>query len=90
MTNKTASKSTEKSTSKSVSDSFRTISYDPLWKKLVDAKLNKSELAEKAGIGRGTITRMGKNEPVGLDVILKICNYLNCGIEDVVEIFPKQ
>ena len=94
MTNKTASKSTEKSTSKTsseaVSNSLRVISYVPLWKKLVDAKLNKSELAEKAGIGRGTITRMGKNEPVGLDVILKICNYLDCGIGDVVEILPKQ
>ena len=31
---------------------------------------------------------MGKNEPVGLDVILKICNYLDCGIEDVVSILP--
>ena len=86
MTNKPISNST----SKTSSNSTRAISYDPLWKKLVDAKLNKSELAEKAGIGRGTITRMGKNEPVGLDVILKICNYLDCGIEDVVEILPKQ
>lgn len=86
MTNKTISNSTSKTTG----NSSRSISYDPLWKKLVDAKLNKSELAEKAGIGRGTITRMGKNEPVGLDVILKICNYLDCGIEDVVEILPKQ
>ena len=65
---------------------MRTISYDPLWKKLVDAKLNRTELAEKAGFSRGTITKMGKNEPVGLDVILKICNFLDCGIEDVVEI----
>ena len=68
---------------------MREISYDPLWKKLVDVKMNKSELAEKAGIGRGTITRMGKNEPVGLDVILKICRELDCGIEDVVGILPK-
>ena len=86
MTNKPISNST----SKTSDNSTRAISYDPLWKKLVDVKLNKSELAEKAGIGRGTITRMGKNEPVGLDMILKICNYLDCGIEDVVEILPKQ
>lgn len=65
---------------------MRQISFDPLWKKLVDAKINRSELAEKAEIGRGTITRMGKNEPVGLDVILKICRYLDCDIYDVVEI----
>lgn len=63
-----------------------TLSYDPLWKKLVDVKLTRTELAEKAGFSRGTITKMGRNEPVGLDVILKICKYLNCGLEDVVEI----
>lgn len=67
---------------------MRVISYDPLWKKLVDAKVNRTELAEKAGFSRGTITKMGKNEAVGLDVILKICNYLDCGIEDVVSIVP--
>ena len=65
---------------------MRIISYDPLWKKLVDAKINRTELAEKAGLSRGTITKMGKNEPVGLDAILKVCNYLDCGIEDVVSI----
>jgi len=65
---------------------MRVISYDPLWKKLVDVKINRTELAEKASISRGTITKMGKNEAVGLDVILKICDYLDCGIEDVVNI----
>ncbi len=65
---------------------MRVISYDPLWKKLVDAKVNRTELAEKAGFSRGTITKMGKNEAVGLDVIVKICNYLDCVIEDVVSI----
>ena len=69
---------------------MRVISYDPLWKKLVDVKLNRTELAEKAGCSRGTITKMGKNEAVGLDVILKICNYLDCGIEDVVSILPAE
>lgn len=67
---------------------MRRISYDPLWKKLIDVKITKTELAEKAGIARGTITRMGKDEVVGLDVVLKICNYLDCGIEDVVSILP--
>lgn len=67
---------------------MRRISYDPLWKKLIDAKITKTELAEKAGIARGTITRMGKDEVVSLDVVLKICNYLDCSIEDVVAIVP--
>ena len=67
---------------------MKKISYDPLWKKLIDAKMNKTEMADKAGIGKGTITRMGKNEAVGLDVILKICTLLDCSIYDVVEIIP--
>lgn len=67
---------------------MRRISYDPLWKKLIDAKITKTNLAEKAGIARGTIIRMGKDEVVSLDVVLKICNYLDCGIEDVVAIVP--
>ena len=67
---------------------MKKISYDPLWKKLIDAKMTKTEMADKAGIGKGTITRMGKNEAVGLDVILKICTLLDCPIYDVVEIIP--
>ena len=67
---------------------MRYISYNPLWKKLVDVHWTKSELAEKASVGRGTITRMGKNEPVGLDMILKICQALDCDITDVVSILP--
>ena len=67
---------------------MREISYDPLWKKLIDVKMSKIELAEKAGFSRGTITKMGRNLPVGLDVILKICRCLDCGIDDVVSILP--
>ena len=67
---------------------MRTISYDPLWKKLIDVKMNKTELAENAGIARSTIAKMGKNEIVSLDVIVKICNTLNCDIVDVVSALP--
>lgn len=67
---------------------MRKISYDPLWKKLIDAKLTKTELAEKCGISRTTITKMAKNEIVSLEVIQKICNTLDCDIIDVVSILP--
>ena len=69
---------------------MRTVSYDPLWKKLIDVKMNKTELAEKACIARSTIAKMGKNEIVSLDVIVKICNTLDCGIEDVVRVLPNE
>lgn len=67
---------------------MRKISYDPLWKKLVDAKWTKSELADKAGISRTTITKMAKNEYVAMEVIEKLCNVLDCDINDIVSCLP--
>ena len=67
---------------------MRELSYDPLWKKLVEMKIKKSELAEKAGISKNTVTKMFKNEYVSLDVLVKICRALDCGVEDVISILP--
>lgn len=65
---------------------MRTISYDPLWKKLIDLKLSKSDLAKKAGLSKATVAKMGKEEYVSLEVIVWICNALSCGIYDVIEL----
>ena len=65
---------------------MRSISYNPLWKKLIDLKMSKAELAEKAGISRSTLAKMRKDEAVNLGVILKICNALDCDVYDVLEI----
>ena len=67
---------------------MRNLSYDPLWKKLIDLKMTKTELAEKVGISRTTISKMGKNEVVSLEVILKICRELDCDVVDVLSILP--
>ena len=67
---------------------MRTLSYDPLWKKLIDLKLSKTELAEKAGISRGIITRMGKSEMVTLNAVVKICQALDCDVYDVIAMMP--
>lgn len=69
-------------------DLMRELSYDPLWKKLVEMKIKKSELAEKAGISKNTVTKMFKNEYVSLEVLVKICRALDCGVEDVISILP--
>jgi putative transcriptional regulator len=65
---------------------MRTVSYDPLWKTLVDHHMNKMELKEAAGLSKGTITKMGKNESVTVDVLTRICNALDCDVYDVLEI----
>lgn len=62
------------------------ISFDPLWKALVDKKLSKSELAAKTRLSRSTLYQLSKNESVTLDTIAKICEALKRQISDVVEI----
>jgi len=64
------------------------ISYDRLWKTLIDKHLNKTELRDRIGISNATLAKLGKNEPVSLKIIEAICKELQCGIEDVVEITP--
>ena len=68
---------------------MRKISYDPLLKKLIDAKLSKTELAAKAGFSRTTLAKIGKNEAVSIDVILRICDELDCDIVDVISYLPE-
>ncbi len=69
---------------------MRNLSYDPLWKKLIDLKMTKTELAERVGISRTTISKMGKNEIVSLEIILKICRELDCDVVDVLSILPEE
>lgn len=62
------------------------ISYKKLWKLLIDHDMTKLELKEAAGISTGTLAKLGKNENVTTDMLLKICQALDCDISDIVEI----
>lgn len=62
------------------------ISYNRLWKILIDKHMNKGQLCNKAKISKGTMAKMTNNEPVTLTVIEKICDVLQCDIGDVVQI----
>ena len=62
------------------------ISYNRLWKLLIDKKMTKTELRLAADISTTTLAKLGKDETVSMDVMLRICKVLNCGIEDVLEI----
>ena len=64
------------------------VSYNKLWKLLIDKKMNKTDLRLKADIGTATLAKLGKNQPVSLDVIMKICSVLECNIADVMELLP--
>ncbi len=62
------------------------ISYDKLWKLLIDKKMNRTELKEASGISFNVLARMGKDEPVSIESLEKICCTLSCDIGDVMEI----
>ena len=62
------------------------ISYDPLWKLLIDKNMTKTELRENVGFSTNTLAKLSKNESVTLSTLEKICLYLDCKIEDIVEI----
>lgn len=60
------------------------ISYNGLWKLLIDNEMQKKDLIDKIGVSSTTIAKMGKGEKVSLDVLERICNYFNCNIGDVM------
>lgn len=62
------------------------VSYDPLWKLLIDKKMNRMELCRHINISTATLAKMGKNEYIALKILDKICCELECNIEDVIEI----
>ena len=62
------------------------ISYKRLWKLLIDRDMMKKDLAEKAGISNASISKLGRNENVNTDILLKICVALKCEMSDILEI----
>lgn len=62
------------------------ISYKKLWKLLIDRDLKKKDLREMAGISPSTIAKLGRNENINTEVIIKICKALKCDICDIMEI----
>ena len=62
------------------------ISYDKLWKLLIDKKINKTQLIKMADISTNSMAKLGKNETVQVEILVKICNVLNCNIEDIMKI----
>ena len=62
------------------------ICYNKLWKLLIDRKMKKKDLLEQAGISRGTLTKLNKDENVSTETLVRICVALKCDISDIVEI----
>ena len=61
------------------------ISYKKLWKLLIDKNMTKMDLKDAAGVSAASIAKLGKGGNITTDVLLKICNALDCRLEDIME-----
>ena len=64
------------------------ISYKKLWKLLIDRDMKKTDLRKLAGISSSSLAKLGKDENVTTEVLVKICTALNCDTSDIMEIVP--
>lgn len=62
------------------------ISYNKLWKLIIDKNMNKAKLRTLAGITSNAMAKLGKNKSVQLETLVKICKVLDCDVGDICEI----
>ena len=62
------------------------ISYNRLWKLLIDKGMTKTEMRKTAGISTNVLAKMGKNEAVSMDTLARIAAVMECGLDDIVEV----
>lgn len=62
------------------------VSYKKLWKILIDRNMKKKDLCAAAGISHASVAKLGKNENITTDILVKICTALNCDIGDIMEV----
>lgn len=65
------------------------ISYNKLWKLLIDKNMTKTQLRKSAGLTTNVIAKMGKNQSVQVESLYKICEVLGCSLDDISEIIPE-
>ena len=63
-----------------------TVSYTKLWKLLIDKNMSKTQLIKDAKISTNAMAKLGKNQDVRVEVLVKICNALECNIDDIMEL----
>lgn len=64
------------------------VSYNKLWKMMIDKKMTKTELTHLAGISTNAMAKLGRNEDVRVNILEKICAALDCGVEEIMDFIP--
>lgn len=67
-----------------------TRSYNKLWKKMIDEKMNKTQLRLAADISTNAMAKLGKDESVSIEILEKICNVFKCSIDDIMELISEE
>lgn len=63
------------------------VKYDRLFHFLIDRKITNAQLAEKAGVSANIITRLKRNQYLSMETIERLCNTLNCGVDEILEFY---
>lgn len=66
------------------------VSYKKLWKLLIDREMTRTELRLKAGISSVSLAKLGKDETVTTNVLVKVCTALGCNIGDIMDVVPEE
>ena len=66
------------------------LSYNKLWKLLIDKGMTKTEMRLKADISTTALAKLGKNETVSMEVLLKICKVLDCNVGDIMDVINEE
>ena len=66
------------------------VSYNKLWKLLIDKGMSKTQLIKAARISTNAMAKLGKNEDVRVETLVKICSTLGCTMDDIMELVPEQ
>jgi len=66
------------------------VSYNKLWKMLIDRKMKRGDMRLAAGISTFTLARLGKDENVSMDVLKRICKAMKCNIGDIMDVLPDE
>ncbi len=65
------------------------VSYNKLFKMLIDKEMKKTEFAKMVGISANTLAKLSRNETVSMDIIVRICRAFDCSVDDIMDILPE-
>ena len=69
---------------------YMAVNYNKLWKLLIDKGMTKTQMRLQADISTTTLAKLGKNETVSMDVLLKICKLLDCNVGDIMDVINEE